>query len=171
MAGVLVLAATVAMVAPAGAQESGVVSAEFDSPGARVIPAGTNETTDYTLTNGGLLPVRVFLEPGSEMVSIAPRESGLAPGSVLNATVTITAPPETGYYRWYVVEHRYLAILPEEHIRALYGIHPWLPIVAIDALIGIPFYVLGVWLVGTGRVRRRSRDGPSLTRRIVTRFR
>jgi signal peptidase len=170
MAGILVLAATVAMVAPAGAQQSGVVSAEFDSPGARVVEQGTSETRPYAVRNGGLLPAAVFLEPGSDMVAVEPREARVAAGSTLNASVTITAPPETGYYRWYVEEHRYLAVLPQAHIRALYEVHPWLPILAIDALIGVPFYLLGVFLVGTGRVRRRSREGPSTTDRVLARL-
>jgi signal peptidase len=170
MAGILVLAATIAMVAPAGAQQSGVVSAEFDSPGSRVVQQGTSETRPYAVRNGGLLPVTVFLEPGSEMVAVEPREARVAAGATLNASVTITAPPETGYYRWYVEEHRYLAILPQAHVRALYEVHPWLPILAIDALIGVPFYLLGVFLVGTGRVRRRSREGPSTTDRVLARL-
>ncbi len=43
-------------------------------------------------------------------------------------------------------------------MRALYHFHPWAPIVAIDAMLGIPFYLLGIKLAGTGRVRTRSRD-------------
>jgi signal peptidase len=72
--------------------------------------------------------------------------------------VTLTAPPKTGYYRRFVVEHRYLAVLPTDTIRTLHTVHPWLPVVVIDALVGVPFYLLGVALVGTGRVRRRTRD-------------
>jgi hypothetical protein len=41
-----------------------------------------------------------------------------------------------------------------------------MPIAVIDSLIGIPFYLLGVRLVGTGHIRERSRDQryPLLTR-------
>ncbi|MFB6169646.1 MAG: hypothetical protein ABEJ06_00720 [Haloarculaceae archaeon] len=40
----------------------------------------------------------------------------------------------------------------------LYNFHPWAPIVVIDALVGVPFYLLGLALVGTGRIRDRSRS-------------
>jgi len=43
-------------------------------------------------------------------------------------------------------------------IQTLYAVHPWAPIVVIDAMIGLPFYLLGVRLVGTGRIRDRSRE-------------
>jgi len=102
--------------------------------------------------------VVVFLEPGSDAVDIQPRELSVPRQSVENATLTLSAPPETGYYRQYVTEHRYLAVLPQSHIRALYRIHPWAPIVVIDTVLGIPFYLAGVALAGTGRVRARSRD-------------
>ena len=76
----------------------------------------------------------------------------------MNATVTLHAPDRPGYYRRFVAQHRYLAILPEPAIHALYQFHPWVPIVVIDALVGIPFYVFGIAVLGTGRVRNRSRD-------------
>ena len=89
----------------------------------------------------------------------------MAGGSVANATVTLHAPPETGYYRRFVTEHRYLAVLPDPVIRGLYEIHPWAPIVAIDAVIAVPYYLLGARLVGSGPVRlRRLRDKPLAVR-------
>jgi len=156
----VVLAATAAMVAPAGAQEYGIVSAESDASGPRVIETGTSETVRYPVGNGGFVPVVSFLETGGEGVAVEPDEVRVSPRSVENATVTLSAPPETGYYRRFVVEHRYLALLPQGHIRALYTVHPWLPLVVIDGLLGGGFYALGMALVGTGRVRDRTRDGP-----------
>lgn len=162
---VMVLSATSAMVVPAGTQEYGIVSSEVDSPGPGVIQTGSEETVRYPLGNGGFLPVVAFLEPGSEAVRVEPRELRVPPRSVANATVTLSAPPETGYYRRFVTEHRYLAVLPQPHIRAMYEMHPWLPIVVIDALLGLSFYVLGVTLVDSGRVRRREgRNLPILTK-------
>jgi len=154
----LVLGATAAMVGPAGPQEYGIVSAEFDSDKPTVIPQGESSDLTYPVDNAGLLPVVSYLEPASEGVDVRPHESHVGPRSVSNATVTLQAPPETGYYRRFVVEHRYLALLPTPVIRGLYAVHPWLPIVAIDAMIGVPFYLLGVRLVGTGRVRSRDRN-------------
>jgi len=163
----LVLGATAAMVVPAGPQQFGVVSAENDSPGQRVIEQGTSESTTYPVGNGGVVPVVVFLEPGDENVDVQPRELGIGSRSVENATLTLSAPPETGYYRYFVTEYRFLALLPRGHIRALYHLHPWAPIVVIDSLVGVPFYLVGVSLVGSGRVRDRSRSGgPSLWTRL-----
>jgi signal peptidase len=158
------------MALPAGTQEYEVVSAEFDSEGARVIPMGESETAIHPVGNGGVLPTVVYLEPASEGVTVQPRETYLDGGDRANATVTLQAPPETGLYRRFVAEHRYLALLPRSVIRSLHGLHPWAPVLAIDALLGVPFYVLGVSLVGRGRVRTTTRDGPSALRRALTRL-
>ncbi|MFO7834401.1 MAG: hypothetical protein R6V31_10215 [Halohasta sp.] len=155
------------MVGPAGPQEYDIVSAEFESDKPTVIPQGESTNLTYPVDNGGLVPVVSYLDAGSEGVAVAPHETRVGPRSVANATVTLQAPPETGHYRRYVVEHRYLAVLPSPVIRGLYTIHPWAPIVVIDAMIGLPFYRLGVGLVGTGRVRDRSRDrGDRLSTRL-----
>jgi len=155
---VLVLGATAAMVVPAGTQEYGIVSAEFDSEGARVIPTGETETTPYPVGNGGLVPVVTYLEPASEGVAVDPGRIRLGPRETANATVALTAPPETGYYRRFVVEHRYLAILPASVIDELYRLHPWAPLLAVDAVLFVAFVAVGLGLVGGGRVRDRSRS-------------
>jgi len=162
----LVGGATAAMVGPAGTQQYGVVSAEFESDRPTVIPAGQSELVDRPLANGGLVPVVVYLEPGSEGIEIHPRRLSLSGGEQVTATVTLSAPDETGYYRRFVTQHRYLAILPSSIIDSLYAVHPWAPIVAIDALLAVPFYLVGVRLVGGGRIRRRSRgrDLPTMAR-------
>jgi len=159
----IVTGATAAMVVPAGSEKFGIVSAESDSPGPRVIETGTSETVEYPVGNGGLVPVVVFLEPESDGVGIEPRQLSVSARSSINATLTLSAPPETGYYRQFLVQHRYLAVLPQSTITALYGVHPWLPLVVIDALLGGGFYVVGMALVGTGRLRSRSRDGAGTT--------
>jgi len=165
-AGLLVLSATAAMVGPAGTQEYGIVSAEFESDRSTVIPQGESKTVPYPVDNGGFIPIVTYLEPASDGVEITPHESRVQPRSVVNASLTLQAPLETGYYRRFVVEHRYLTLLPTPLIRSLYGLHPWAPIVAIDALIGIPFYLFGIKLVGTGRIRNRAkgRELPFTTR-------
>jgi len=156
-AAIVVFGATAAMVGPAGSQQFGVVSSESDAPGPSVIEQGASESVTYPVGNGGVVPVVVFLEPGSDAVDVQPRKLSVQSRSVQNATLTLSAPPETGYYRYYLTEYRYLALLPQDTIRGLYAVHPWAPIVAIDALVGIPFYLVGVSLVGSGRIRRRSR--------------
>jgi len=166
----LVLGATASMVAPAGTQQYGVVSAEFESDRPDVIPSGESKNRTYPVSNNGVIPVHVFLEPASQGIDVTPQELSVAGNDYRNATVTLSAPPQTGYNRRFLVEHRYLAVLPPSMIRALYQVHPWLPIIAIDALIGIPFYLLSVRLIGSGRIRSRSRDAPSVLQRLRSRF-
>jgi signal peptidase len=166
----LVLAATAAMVVPAGSQQIGIVSAEFESERPTVIERGESAELTYTVPNGGIVPVVVFLEPASEGIDVAPREARIGSRDRMNATVTVSAPPETGYYRRFFVEHRYLAILPQSTIRTLYEVHPWVPIAVIDALVAVPFYLLGTVFVGSGRLRRRERDGPSILDRLLSRY-
>jgi signal peptidase len=110
----------------------------------------------------------VFVEPGSEQIDVSDSEIHLGPRETLDTSVRITAPPETGYYRYYVIEHRYLALLPASTIRTLYEIHPWLPVVVIDAMIAGAFLALTLPFVGSGRIRDRSRDGAR--RRLLTRL-
>jgi signal peptidase len=167
---VLVATATAAMVVPAGPFEFAVVSSSVDSPGPGVIERGSTENATYVVRNGGVVPVVVFLDPASEGVAVSPREVRLEGRDQVNATVALSAPPETGYYRLFLVEHRYLAVLPSSTIASLYAVHPWLPIVAIDALLGGSFYLLGVALLGSGRVRSRSRETSTASRRLLSRF-
>lgn len=157
--GLVILGATTAMAVPAGPQEFAIVSAEEDSPGPRVIETSTSESATYVVSNSGILPVVTYLQPATDGVAVDPTEIEVGPREAQNATLTLTAPPETGYYRLYLVEHRYLHVLPEPTIRALYEVHAWLPVVVIDALLGGLFYLLGITLVGTGWVKSRSRDG------------
>jgi signal peptidase len=127
------------MVGPAGTQEFGVVSAEFDSERPDIIPTGESKSQPLAVGNGGVVPAVVFFEPASEGVDVEPRELHVpGGGGVANATVTLHAPPETGYYRWFVVQHRYLAVLPASVIESLYRLHPWVPILVVDALLGVP---------------------------------
>ncbi|MFB6161157.1 MAG: signal peptidase I [Haloferacaceae archaeon] len=168
----LVVGATASMAVPAGPKEFGVVSAASDAPGAGVIPAGESETATYSVGNNGVAPVVVILEPASDGVELQRRELRVGSDDVVDVTVTLTAPPRTGFFRRFIVEHRYLGVLPTGLVRALYDLHPWAPIVAIDALIAVPFYLLGVRLVGTGRIRDRSRDrGRSALGRLRRRIR
>ena len=153
--GLVLLSATAAMVAPAGTTEYGVVSAQFDSDRPTVIPSGETETVDYAVLNAGIIPTYVHLEGASEGATVEPDSLLVERRSQANATVSLTAPPETGYYPMYVQEYRYLAVLPGPVIADLYEIHPWLPIVAINAMLGIPIYLLGTVLLGRGSIRDR----------------
>lgn len=158
---VVLAGATAAMLIPAQTQGFGIVSAEFESDSPDVIRQGTTESYDYTIHNTGIIPVEVMLEPAGDRIDAEPDRLTIESQSRANATVTITAPPETGRYQAYLEQHRYLRLLPVPVIESLYGVHPWLPIVAIDAIIGVPFYLFGMLILGRGRVRARKREHDS----------
>ncbi|MFB6106272.1 MAG: S26 family signal peptidase [Halobacteriaceae archaeon] len=159
---VLVLALTAGALVPGGVTTYGVVSADADAPGPRVLRVGTTETTVHPVVNGGFLPVVAVLEPAGAGVDVTPREATVPGRSRLNATVALTAPPRTGYYRNYVRERRYPALLPPRVLLSLYAVHPWLPLLAVDALVGGATALAGLALLGRGRIRAersRRRDG------------
>jgi signal peptidase len=165
----VVSTATAAMVVPAGTQEFGVVSAEFDSEQPTTIRQGESSTLPYPVPNAGLVPVHVYFD-SSDGVAVDSEYVYVGSRGEASVDLTLTAPPETGYYRYFLTEYRYLAVLPGPVVDALYRVHPWLPIVVIDALLGGAMYLVGMTVVGTGRVRSRSRDGPSTLSRLANRF-
>jgi signal peptidase len=167
---VLMATATAAMVVPAGTQEYGVVSAEFESENPTVIERGTSQELEYVVPNAGLVPVYAYVTPASPGVEVDPQRLRVGSRDEASTTVTLTAPPETGYYRLFVAEHRYLAVLPADVIDELYGVHPWAPLAAINGLLGGGIVVLGlVFLRGEpARIRsRESREKPPLYRRVL----
>jgi signal peptidase len=166
----VVFVATVSMAVPAGPHEYTFVSSNHDTPGAGVIGVGETETTPHVVSNGGFVPIIAFLETDGDGIAVDPAELRIGPRDSTDAMVTLTAPPTTGYYRHFVVEHRYLHLLPIPIIRALYHVHPWFPTLVIDGLLGIPFYSIGIKLVGTGRIRSFARDRPSTVRRLLNRI-
>ena len=163
---VLVVAATVSMTAPGGVHQYKVVSGEMDAPGPRVIEMGETETVTYRVSNAGALPVVAFLQSTSSGLEIEQHSVRLASGDSVNVSVSLSAPPTPGYYPLYMVEYRYIDILPEPTIQSLYYVHPWLPIVVIDLCIGAPFFFVGRALVGTSRFRKRTRPVRPLSMRL-----
>ena len=171
MVAVLVVLVTGSMTVGGGAHQFGVVSSDTDAPGVGVIVHGQTEQTEYTVPSNGVLPVQVFLEPSGPGIDVTPHELYVPSGTSRTAEVSLTAPRQTGYYRYYLVEHRYLALLPRSTIRVLYSIHPWLPIVAIDTLFSTGFLAAAFALIGFGPTRVRSRRNPrSLTNRLLEWF-
>ncbi|MFC7138100.1 hypothetical protein ACFQRB_19745 [Halobaculum litoreum] len=165
VAGAVVLAATAAMVVPAGATAYEVVSAERDAPGPRVVAAGDTETANYTVANGGLVPIVSYLSTGDGVSIVDDGDGGdavdegvtVGPRDSRTVAVAITAPSETGLYRRTVTEHRYLAVLPSGLVGALYRLHPVAPVVAVDLLLGTIAYVGTATALGRARGRSRSR--------------
>ncbi|ESS02736.1 MAG: signal peptidase I, archaeal type [uncultured archaeon A07HR67] len=173
LAAVLMATATAAMVVPAGTQEYGVVSAEFESDNPTVIERGTSQEVEYPVPNAGLVPVQTYVTPASPGVAVDPQQIAVGPRGEASTTVTLTAPDETGYYRLFVVEHRYLAVLPPAVIDGLYRIHPWAPLVVINGLLGGGILATGLLLLRgePARIRRReSRRTTALHRRLLRAF-
>ena len=167
---VLMATATAAMVLPAGSQEYGVVSADFESDNPTVIERGTSEELEYIVPNAGLVPVYAYVTPASPGVDVDPDRVAVGSRDEAATTVTLTAPDETGYYRLFVTEHRYLAVLPLGVIDELYGVHPWAPLAAINGLLGGGILGLGLLLLRGEPARIRSRESrakPPLHRRLL----
>jgi signal peptidase len=146
------------MVAMSDTHEYGMVSASFDSENPTTVPVGEQSNLTYPARNGGQLPVYAVYSPASDNVDAAPETMRMDRGEQRNVTVTLSAPPQTGYYPQYLSEHRYFAVLPLPVVDALYDVHPWLPTVATSVAMGAPFLVAGALLLGTAPVRTRSRS-------------
>ncbi|SDR38778.1 S26 family signal peptidase [Natronobacterium texcoconense] len=169
---VVVVAASAAMLAPAGTHSYDVVSAEFDSDQSLIIEQGTTAETPHPIPNGGVVPVVAYVESESETVDGGVGPVTVGPRETEDVTLTVTAPEETGYYPAYVTEYRFLYLLPLPVLDALYDLHPWTPFVAIVSLLGGGFYWLGRRLLGpadprtrTKRVRNRRKKTRSNLRR------
>lgn len=166
----LMATATAAMVVPAGTEEYGVVSSEFESENPTVIEQGTSEQIEYLVPNAGVIPVYAYVRPASPEVEVSSERVAVAGRDDATTDVTLTAPDDTGYYRMFVEEHRYLAVLPSSVIDELYAVHPWVPLVVINGLLGGSLFALGFLLIrGEGkRIRLRKRDKQtSLYRRLL----
>ncbi len=145
------------MLAMSGPTEVGIVSAEFESDRPDVIPAGETETRTWKLQNGGVLPVTTVVEPGSEGLTVNGGDETLQHGESVNATVSITAPDETGYYLRSFAAFQYFTVLPPRVILVLHAIHPWVAMTAVTGTIvglcTLPFALL----LGGGKIRTRTR--------------
>lgn len=167
----LVVVVSASMLLSGGTHQFEVVSSSNDAPGPRVIETGSTETVEFVVPSNGIIPVVVFLEPAGDGIDVSPDQVYVPGGSEKSVTVSLTASSETGRSVRFINEHRYLALLPQGTIRTLYGIHPWLPVLAIDALVGGGFAGIGAALLGTGRVRIRPKRKLPLRTRIERWFR
>jgi signal peptidase len=144
---VVVLSVTAAMVIPGGSQQYGVVASGAGTPA--VVPPGEEVEFSHGLGNSDVLPMTVFLE-GGEDVTLGQQQVELDRGGVVNISATVSVPPSVGYHRFYVTEYWYLPILPTQLLAALHDVHPWAPIVVIDAVITIPYYMIGRYFLSRG---------------------
>lgn len=165
LGGILISSITITMMVAGGVHEFGVVSAEKDLAGPTVIPAGHSEQLNYSVPNSGIIPVVAYVDPASTGVATPQNGVVVAPGERETVSITLSVPPSTGYYPRYVVEHRYLALLPRSWIHQLYLVHPVLPVVVIDALVLAAFLLVAIPLLGSGSIRPKS-SRSSLARRV-----
>ncbi|WP_221625605.1 hypothetical protein [Halobellus ruber] len=153
---IVVLFVTASMVIPGGPQQYDVVASGAGTPA--VVPPGEEVGFNHTLGNSNVLPMTVFLDDG-ENVTLGRQRVELARGDAVNISATMSVPNSVGYHRFFITEHWYLPVLPTRLLAVLYDVHPWAPIVAIDGLIALPYYVLGRYLLFRGPPKRdRSRD-------------
>lgn len=163
---ILVVILTLSMTVPSGPQTFDVVSTQSDSPRPQVIEAGGSENLTYVVPSNGMMPTAVFLQPRSEGISVTPTQLNIGSNERRNATVTLSAPPETGSYQRTLIEHRYPAVLPQGTIADLHAVHPWLPIVVIDLLVAIGFGGASTALVGWSAIRVDARHNRSMLTRL-----
>jgi signal peptidase len=158
----LILLLTLNVALPAGSHQFQFVSSSSDAPGSSVIKRGTTENVTFNLPSNGVMPVVTILEPTSQGVTLNKSVVYVSGGSVESVTVRLQAPAETGSYSRTIHEHRYLAFLPLPVILWLYNIHPWLPIVAVNALMGTLFATVATLLIGIDPIRigRRQENVP-----------
>lgn len=158
LTGVLILAMTTAMILPGGPEKYGVVASKSDSP--VFVDPGSEQEFKHGIGNSPFLPMAVFLE-GGDSVNVSREKVKLQRGGVSNVSATVSVPPSVGYHRFYVVEHWYIPVLPMDILTALYQLHPWLPIAAIDVVVAAPYYLIGRYIVVTRappRARSRTRS-------------
>lgn len=169
LAVLLMLVATVGMLAPAGATSFELISAESDAETPRVAAAGTTVDRPYVTENTGLMPIRVFVEPSSDGVMVGQGRFSLARGETREQTIRTAAPEEIGLYYRSVTEYRYFAVLPTSVIDGLHELHPAAALLAVNLVIGGTVATIGLAIVGTGQLRTRSRSRP--TGGVLRRFR
>lgn len=166
MAIVLVAILTASMVLPGGAHDFTIVSSATESDRPEVIERGTTDTATFIVPSNGPLPVVAVVEPRTDGVRVDETSQYIGPSSSHDFSIALEAPDETGTYVETIHEYRYLAFLPTDLILALHALHPWAPIVAINALVTGSFAVVSIGLIGLDpiRIRRDSRDIPLKTR-------
>lgn len=115
------------------------------------------ETATYTVSNG-VVPSTVVLV--NETAGIVPENTlvRLGPMERRNVSVTISSTPGGVGTSRTLSEYRYPTVLPPSLVAYLHFLDPRLAILAVDAVLAIIYLFLGVALLGTGRIRNRSRS-------------
>lgn len=162
----LLLPLTASMVLPSGTFDTTIVSSSSPGDNPTVIGVGESESFPYEVTNNGIVPKLVLIEPASTGVTVDETTFSVGHGETASTTVTLYAPEETGAYVRSVSERHYAMVLPTWVIVPLHDIHPWLAIIAINLFVALIVTVVIVALVGFQPLRLRStnREVPLMTR-------
>jgi signal peptidase len=150
---ILVVILTASMVFPGGLHEFQFVSSQVDSPGPGVIQTGETENSTFEIPSNGVLPVVAIIEPVGDGVSVNQSVLYVPRGETEKITVTLQAPSETGSCTRLIREQRYLGFLPTSVILFLHQYHPWLPLIAINLLVGMLFAGVAALLIGIDPIR------------------
>ncbi|WP_290818222.1 signal peptidase I [Halovivax sp.] len=169
---VFVTLATAAMVIPSGTTSYQVVATDQPTDEPQVLAPGETGELERTVDNAGYLPVVVATEPASRGVTVEPEGQTVASRSAGETTVRLSAPRTEGEYVRTVSEYRYLMVLPPSVLLGLHGIHPYLAVAGVNAVIvaigtGLVLAVLG----GSDLRLRRPGDHVPLTRRLRRKLR
>jgi signal peptidase I, archaeal type len=152
LTGVIVVAVTAAMVVPGGAQQYDIVASESDSP--VLATPGEEAEVVHGVGNSPVLPMTVFVKGGNG-VRVDRHRITLDRGETANVSANLAVPDSVGHHRFYVVEHWYITVLPESVTSTLYAQHPWLPILVINTVVAIPYYLIGRAFLPTKTARDR----------------
>lgn len=161
VAAVVVAPATGAMLLSAETHEYAVVSSASPSEATGALAPRETVSFEYTISNDGVAPVIVLLDPSTEGVSIHPRDVFVPGGSSETVRVSITASEEVGAHDRSFDRRQYFAVLPPDVLRALSEASPLAPIVVVDAVIAGAFSLPPALLLGRRRIMVRNRRSGS----------
>jgi signal peptidase len=151
----VVMMATLSMTAASGAMAVPYDSVDPGAAGQGGIPAGTTANASIELRNGGVVPMTAVLDSPSQNAALATERVSLGPRGNQSVNLSITAPPSTGSYEVTVERRQYLAVLPAGVLAELSAVNHWLAVLAVDLLLALVVGLVGIRLVGLGRVRLR----------------
>lgn len=168
---VVTMAATAAMVVPAGTYEITVLSTENPSDDPGIVAPGETATATYETHNAGVVPTLVVTDSPDDGVTVDPQRTVLGFDEWETVTVGVDTPDPPGQTTGVVRESRYLLILPQSVLLALHSIHPWLALLAVDIVAALFVITLAVGIFGTGYLRIRPSPDVPLRVRIERRLR
>lgn len=140
----IVLATTVSMLSMTQHNRIDIVATEGQT-NARAVHIGETATQYLAVHNSGFIPVYVHTREQQGIVSIPGESMVLEGGLTKRIPYDVHAPPSPGYYQAYVTIDVYLGILSYDVTFALRDVHPYAPLIVIDAiaiLLSLPILIV-----------------------------